>query len=97
MSAIDSLKYVIFSTYGKIIMLIFFILFIYQPITDICLFFGIDNTFVYMYSAWLIFIFLLIIILRSDNGIITYTKDVSVPATTVLPGPITVPGPNAAR
>jgi hypothetical protein len=79
MSAIDKLKYVIFSTFGKVIMLGLFIGFIYQPIVDICLFFGIDNSFVYMYSAWLIFLFLLLIILRTDNGIITYTKDLSGP------------------
>jgi len=73
---INTLKYVFFSTtLGKIVLLFLFIGFIYQPITDICLFFGIDNLFIYMYSSWVMFLFLLMIILRADNGIITFNKN----------------------
>ncbi len=67
---IERAKSFMLSTPGKVIMLAAFIAFIYQPIVDICLFFGIENSFVFMYSSWLIFVFILIIILRSDNGII---------------------------
>ena len=76
---INKLKYVFFSTtLGKIVLLFLFIGFIYQPITDICLFFGIDNLFIYMYSSWVMFLFLLMIILRADNGIITFNKNYDV-------------------
>ena len=62
-------------TIVKIILFLVFILFFYDIIVKICIFFGINETLVYMYSGWIIFLFLLIIILPFDNGLITsYTS-----------------------
>ena len=56
----------------KIVLFLIFILFFYDIILNICLFFGIEGSYVYMYSGWIVFLFLLLIVLPYDNGVIKY-------------------------
>jgi succinate dehydrogenase/fumarate reductase cytochrome b subunit len=61
----------------KLIVFLIFILFFYDIIVKICLFFGIESTYVYLYTAWLIFLLILLTILPFENGAIKYTIKVA--------------------
>ena len=56
-------------TIVKLIFFIIFILFFYNVIMEILLFFGIEGIYVYMYMGWLVFLLLLVVILPSNYGI----------------------------
>jgi hypothetical protein len=58
------------STLFKLILFSIFILFFYNVISDILLFFGIETTNVYLYLSWLMFILLLVVIMPATNGVI---------------------------
>ena len=58
------------STLFKLILFSIFILFFYNVISDILLFFGIETTNVYLYLSWLMFILLLVVIIPATNGVI---------------------------
>jgi hypothetical protein len=57
----------------KLVIFLIFILFFYDIILKICLFFGIEGTYVYLYTSWIIFLLILLTILPFENGAIKYT------------------------
>ena len=56
-------------TIVKLIFFIIFIIFFYNVIMEILLFFGIEGIYVYMYMGWLVFLLLLVVILPLNYGI----------------------------
>ena len=56
-------------TIVKLIFFIIFIIFFYNVIMEILLFFGIEGIYVYMYMGWLVFLLLLFVILPLNYGI----------------------------
>ena len=77
----------------KLIIFLIFILFFYDIIINICLFFGIEGTYVSLYTAWIIFLLLLLTILPFDNGLIKYNIITINPVSENITGEINTNAP----